>query len=97
LVFLGRRHYLAITVVIAAWRSTTAASPPRRTVRRWRTWFAALRDTGWWTVQRGRLWPPIEPVELLPAAIIDRLIPNRPLAGALAATLRIITSWRAPG
>ncbi|HEV2009730.1 MAG TPA: hypothetical protein VGS17_01710 [Candidatus Limnocylindria bacterium] len=48
-------------------------------------------------MQRGRLWPPIEPVELLPAAIIDRLIPNRPLAGALAATLRIITSWRAPG
>lgn len=95
LVFLGRRIYLAITVVIAAWRSAATTSPPRRTVARWRTWFAALRDTPWWITQRGRLWPPIEPAEILPAAILDRLLPHHALANALIAALRIVTSWAA--
>ena len=95
LVFLGRRIYLAITVVIVAWRSAAATSPPRRTVRRWRTWFATLRDTPWWTTQRARLWPPIEPAELLPAAIVDRLIPHHSLAAALITAIRIVTSWAA--
>lgn len=44
LVFLGRRVYLAITVVVAAWRAANAnAEPPpapRRTMRRWLAWFA---------------------------------------------------------
>ena len=93
LVFLGRRVYLAITVVVAAWRSTATISPSRRTMGRWRAWFAALRDTPWWTVQRGRLWPPVVPAELLPAAIIDRLVAHQPLADALLAALRIVTSW----
>jgi hypothetical protein len=93
LVFLGRRVYLAITVVIAAWRSAATVSPPRRTVGRWRTWFATQRETTWWTVQRGRLWPPVEPAELLPAAILERLLPHHPVADALAAGLRIVTSW----
>lgn len=93
LMFLGRRVYLAITVVVAAWRSATPASPPWRTVDRWRSWFAALRETNWWTVQRGRLWPAIEPGEILPAAIIERLLPRRPLTAALIATLGMVTSW----
>jgi hypothetical protein len=93
LVFLGRRVYLAITVVIAAWRSTATASPPRRTVGRWRTWFATLRETTWWTVQRGRLWPPVEPAEVLPVALLERLLPHHPLPDALVAALRIVTSW----
>lgn len=94
LVFLGRRIYLAITVVVAAWRTAGSGSPPRRTVGRWRSWFAALRDTPWWAVQRGRLWPPIEPAELLPAAIIERMlgVSNRPIAEALTATVRIVTA-----
>jgi hypothetical protein len=92
LVFLGRRVYLAITVVIGAWRSAITRSPPLRTVGRWRMWFSALRDTVWWSAQRGRLWPPIDPAEILPSAIIERLIPNHPIAEALVATIRIISS-----
>jgi hypothetical protein len=95
LVFLGRRVYLAITVVIAAWRSTATTSPPRRTVGRWRAWFGALRGTRWWTEQRGRMWPPIEPAEILPAAIIERVMPHHPFANAVVAALRIVTSWEA--
>ena len=94
LVFLGRRIYLAITVVVCAWRTTATGSPPRRTVGRWRSWFAALRVTPWWVVQRGRLWPPVEPAEVLPAAIIERVlvVSEQTLAGALIATVRIVTS-----
>jgi len=95
LVFLGRRVYVAITVVIAAWRSSARRSPPRRTVGRWRAWFGALRGTPWWIVQRGRLWPPIEPAESLPAAIFDRLLPHHQREDALIAALRIVTSWAA--
>jgi hypothetical protein len=80
-------------VVIAAWRSMGTTSPSRRTVGRWRAWFAGLRETSWWTTQRGRLWPPIEPAEHLPAAIVDRLLPHHPRADALIAALRIVTSW----
>ena len=93
LVFLGRRVYLAITVVTAAWRSATTGSPPRRTVGRWRSWFAALRESSWWAVQSGRLWPPIEPAEILPAAIVERLMASHPIGDAWVAMLRIVT-WR---
>jgi hypothetical protein len=92
LVFMGRRVYLAITVVLATWREAATASPPRRTVRRWRAWFGALRNTGWWFGQRGRLWPPIEPQESLPGAIVDRLLAKHPGAAGFLAVLRIVTS-----
>lgn len=94
LVFLGRRSYLAITVVVAAWRTAASRSPPRRTVNRWRSWFAALRDTSWWAIQRGRLWPAIEPSEALPAAIIERALAVSPrtISEALVATLAIMCS-----
>jgi len=96
-VFLGRRIYLAITVVSAAWQSVSTGSPPRRTIGRWCSWFAALRGTAWWTVQQGRLWPPVEPTETLPAAIIERLVAHHPIADALAATLRILTPRQRAG
>jgi hypothetical protein len=92
LVFLGRRVYLAIAVVVAAWRSATTGSPPRRTVGRWQVWFAALRDTPWWTVHRARLWPPVATVERLPIAIIERLLPSHPIGEALVATIRLLTA-----
>lgn len=93
LVFLGRRVYLAITVVLAAWRATRSSSPPARTVARWRGWFAALRDRRWWTEARARLAPAVEPAEILPAAIIERVHRRgRPIAAALMATLRIMAS-----
>jgi len=96
LVFLGRRVYLAITVVLAVWRTQQAnlASPPRRTVRRWRSWFSALRESEWWVEQRGRLWPAVEPVELLPAAIVERVLPGRSIADALMAALRLFATAR---
>jgi hypothetical protein len=96
LVFLGRRVYVAIAIVLAAWRTApVTATPPRRTVGRWRSWFLALRESAWWTEQRGRLWPPIEPAEILPAAIVERLQPDRSIARALFGALGILAS--APG
>jgi hypothetical protein len=89
--------YLAITVVVAAWRSASTGSPPRRTVGRWQAWFAALRDTPWWTVQQARLWPPVAPAERLPGAIIERLVPHHPMDEALVVTLRILTRPTASG
>lgn len=91
LVFLGRRVYLAITVVMTTWRAAAVTSPPRRTVGRWRAWCAALRETSWWVETRGRLWPPVEPAEILPTAIIERLLPGSSIAEVLAATLRILS------
>jgi hypothetical protein len=97
LVFLGRRVYLGIVVVCAAWRAAATAtrSPPRRTVRRWCDWFVQIGEGTWWAMERGRLWPPIAPRENLPAAIIERLLAGRPIADALAAPLRILTAARA--
>ena len=64
----------AITVVVATWRaaSTTAGRPPapRRTMRRWLTWFAteAMR-TRCVTALRARVTPSLEPGEVLPGAL----------------------------
>lgn len=93
LVFLGRRVYLAITVVLTAWRTTTRwSSPPRRTVGRWRGWFASLRSTTWWAKTRARLSPTAEPAEILPAAIIERVHRGHSTEVALIASLRIFAS-----
>jgi hypothetical protein len=93
LVFLGRRVYLAITVVLAAWQTTIAwSSPPRRTVARWRGWFSALRGSSWWTETRVRLSPAVEPAEILPAAIIERVHRGRPIDAALIAAVRLLPS-----
>lgn len=92
LVFLGRRVYLAITVVVAAWRDLVAlTAPPRRTVRRWQAWFATLAlGTRWFEEVRGRLAPPWQPGESLPAALVARVLPGRTPAAALIATLRLL-------
>lgn len=93
LLFLGRRVYLGIVVVVAAWKTTTTStSPPARTVDRWRGWFAALRSTTWWTTTRARLSPAPELAEIMPAAIIERVLRGRSMADALIATLRIVTA-----
>jgi hypothetical protein len=92
LVFLGRRVYLAITVVLSAWRTPPPSSPPRRTVGRWRSWFAALRGTRWWTQTRARLWPAVEPAEILPAAIVERVLgSSRGIGDAMTAALRLMS------
>lgn len=97
LVFLGRHVYLAITVVAATWRAAAAAaappvSPPRGTVRRWLGWFnaGALLRTPCVTGLRARLSPGLQPGEVLPGALIDRLLPGKTIGAALAATLRLL-------
>jgi hypothetical protein len=93
LVFLGRRVYVAVTIVLAAWRTTAMwSSPPRRTIGRWRGWFAALTNTTWWTATRARLTPPAEPAAILPAAILERVHRTGPLERRLLATLRLFSS-----
>lgn len=98
LVFLGRRVYLAVAIVVTAWRSAVTvapppppASPPRRTLRRWLAWFAVeLPATRWFTTVRARLSPPMEPSERLPGALVERLVANHPITEAITATLRLL-------
>jgi hypothetical protein len=80
LVFLGRRVYLGIvilaeTLMMAAAAAARAGPPgtPRRTVRRWQTWFRVLRESPWLESIRGQVWPPLEPDESLPEALVNRL------------------------
>lgn len=97
LVFMGRRVYLAVTIVMTAWRSAVTIatppppSPPRWTVRRWLGWFAAeLPVTRWFTAVRARLSPPMEPDERLPGALVERLLAHHAVAAAITATLRLL-------
>jgi hypothetical protein len=96
LVFLGRRVYLAVVVVVEAWRamaSPAAPTPgtPRRTVGRWLAWFrSALPRTAWFATVRARLSPPLEPNEELPAALLVRL-PGDSLDARLLAALRLLS------
>lgn len=101
LVFLGRRVYLGLTVVVSAWRAASAVaapptSPPRRTVGRWLAWFATAARAPRSTELRARVSPSLEPDELLPGALIERLRPGRTLAAALAATLHLLVPWSRP-
>ena len=100
LVFLGRRVYLGIVVLVetlrlAAGAAAVAAGPagsqPARTVRRWRAWFAALRASTWWASIAGRVWPPLQPGEMLPEALVDRLAGGQRGGDALVATLRLLS------
>jgi len=94
LVFLGRRVYLAITVVVATWRAAAAraASPPRRTVRRWLAWVAMeAQGTPCVTELRARMSPRLEPSEAIPGALIVRLQVGRTVSAALEATLRLLS------
>ncbi len=97
LVFLGRRVYLAVTIVLTAWRSAVTAapppptSPPRWTLRRWLAWFATeLPVTTWFTTVRARMSAPMEPGEHLPGALLERLLPHHDVAEAITATLRLM-------
>ena len=96
LVFMGRRVYLAVTIVMTAWRSAVtvapaAPSPPRWTVRRWLGWFAAeLPVTHWFIAVRARLSPPMEPTERLPGALVERFLAHHTVADAVTATLRLL-------
>ena len=94
LVFLGRRVYLGIAVVVGALRalSPPGPMPPSRTVRRWLGWFRTeLPSSAWLATVRGRLWPALEPSEVLPDAVVERFSQSRPLGPALVATLELLS------
>jgi hypothetical protein len=66
--FLGRRVYLAVTVVLASAvrtgltdrrvsRLTESIRVPKRTLERWRSWWLLeFVDTRFWVTTRGRAW-----------------------------------------
>ncbi|MGH8316013.1 MAG: hypothetical protein ACRETU_12780 [Steroidobacterales bacterium] len=100
LVFLGRRVYLGIAVLVwslrvaqAAW---TSSSPPRRTVGRWVEWFREqLPKTDLFVAARGRLWPPISDGDALPGVLVERFAKERgSTIDALVATLRFLSPLR---
>jgi hypothetical protein len=126
LVFLGRKVYLGIVVVVASLLALTppkpppapspsippptpqgpvslpptasssvpsspAPPPPRRTVRRWLSWFQTeLPRTAFWQAARGRIWPPV--VEQgLPRTLVERFVPDRSVCDALRSTLGFLS------
>jgi hypothetical protein len=93
-VFLGRRVYLGIAVMVGVMRASSpaATSPPARTVRRWRGWFGSkLPSSSWLSTVRGRLSPALEPSEILPDAVVNRFLAGRSLGSALFATLELFS------
>lgn len=81
--FLGRRVYLAATVVLIATlhqgvtdarmkRLNQVVSVDRRTVARWRQWWREVfPTTRFWTAVRADFMPPLDPGQL-PASLLDR-------------------------
>jgi hypothetical protein len=95
LMFLGRRVYLGVAVVMMAWRSVVTAAGPasvsRRTLRRWLWWFTVeLPVTDWFTAIRARLSPAMEPSDRLPGAVIERLLAHHEMAAAITLMLRLM-------
>jgi hypothetical protein len=71
--------------------SPAPSPPPRRTVRRWLSWFQTeLPKTAFWQAARGRLWPPVAEQEL-PRALVERFIPGRSVCDALLSTLGLLS------
>jgi len=98
--FLGRRVYLAVTVVLASalrtglsdWRVSQLGewiAVPKRTLERWRVWWEqTFTDTAFWMTARGRFMPPLATARL-PASLLERFggldLPSR-----LVAVLRFL-------
>lgn len=94
-IFLGRRVYLGVVVLLASLRAPEqrAATPPRRTIRRWLGWFRGVMPrTPVLTAARALLVPAIEDVTTLPGSLVERFTPGRRLGDALLRTLR----WLSP-
>lgn len=100
LVFLGRRVYVAVVVLVESLRAQRVAEPvplerappPPRTTRRWLDWFrSTLPKTAVFVAAAGRFWPPLLPAEL-PHALVasfDRL--GRSVSESLVAALRFLS------
>jgi len=102
--FLGRRVYLAIVLVVetigallkkdapAPSAPPRASAPPRRTVKRWHKWFqTTLPKTKVFEAARGWLWPPVLPMEELPQALLERFLGGRSVSEALFVVLRFLS------
>lgn len=98
--FLGRRVYVAATVVLASalraglseWRVsqlTEWIGVPRRTIERWRVWWLqTFVDTPFFLTVRGQFMPPLE-VAALPASLLRRF-GGEDLSSRLIAVLRFL-------
>jgi hypothetical protein len=98
--FLGRRVYVAATVVLAsALRAglnerrvkqlTEWIAVPRRTLERWRAWWLqGFVDTPFFRTARGRFMPPLE-TAALPASLVQRF-DGADLPSRLVAVLRFL-------
>jgi hypothetical protein len=97
--FLGRKVYLAVTVVVIAImragattsrvQALTAEIPvDRRTIERWRRWWRdSFTATPFWSSARAQLMPPVAH-DRLPASLIERFTGDAP--DRLIAALRFI-------
>ena len=98
--FLGRRVYLAVTVVLASAvrtgltdrrvsRLTEWIRVPKRTVERWRAWWLLeFVDTRFWVTARGQLMPP-PAAAILPASLLE-CFKGPDLPSQLVAALRFL-------
>ncbi len=90
-IFLGRRVYLGIVVLLASLRAPEqrTATPPRRTVRRWLGWFqGVVPRTPMLAAARTLLVPAIEDATTLPGSLVERFTAGRCVRRALLWTLR---------
>lgn len=86
--FLGRRVYAEVVVVVACARALmqaevdaerAQASVPRRTVKRWLSWWrTTFVASALWQQLRSRLMPPLDESRL-PASLVERAPPPLPL------------------
>lgn len=96
--FLGRRVYLAATVVLASavraglteWRVSRLTAwilVPRQTLERWRIWWLrAFVDSPFFVTGRGQFMPPLE-IATLPASLLRRF-------GGADLSLRLVSVLR---
>jgi hypothetical protein len=104
--FLGRRVYVgAVVIVVSAIALTTLAASavlratgvPARTTRRWSRWWRGPFTTSRPFVELSARLVPAPERRRLPAALLERLDPDRPLAVAkLLAWLAPITTTSGP-
>lgn len=102
--FLGRRVYAEVVVLVASARALlhaevqstrTNADVPRRTVKRWQSWWrTAFVASALWQELRSRVLPPLDESRL-PASLIERAPPPSPLL-SVARWLSPLTSGSLP-
>jgi hypothetical protein len=105
--FLGRRVYWEAVVLLASARAIVmgvvqqaerVTGVPRRTLRRWLTWWEGeFPRSPLWTVMRARFAPPPPDASSLPLSLLDRLA--REMGGQDPTATDVLTAaarWLAP-